>query len=941
MLPPLPVKSTPHQPGPAPRRFRIRPVIFGCVAGAFVLFGAAAALTSGYYYTHYRDRAAQYDLSKIGDLPERSRVFDTNGEFYSFFGGENRLVVPLDRISPHFVQALLAREDSRFWEHHGVDPRGIARAALANARAGGTRQGASTITQQLARNACGLGERTFDRKALEAALARRIEDKYTKQQILELYANRIYFGSGFYGVESAARGYFGKPAADLTLGEGAALAALIRNPNRLSPSRNLDGATQARDEVLDRMAKLQMISANDREAARAQPLKVSGPGNIRVTDDDVMDAVSRELATLLAPETIDYGGLKITMTIDPGLQKLAQTAADRRLSEIEEQKGFPHPRKQDFVAGEESGKEKPTDYLQAAVVMIDNRTGAIRAAVGGRDYRQSKYQRALVAKRQIGSTFKPFVYATAFDRGLLPGTAIDDSKIAPGEFSDLPKKWSPENSDGEYGGFQPASLGLIKSRNTMSVRVGEYASLGRVREVARRAGLGEDIPALPVVFLGAFESTARDVTAAYTIFPNRGVYRAPYLISKVEDQSGHVLWKAKSTEEQVISRESAWMTSSILQQVMKTGTASKATALGWKKVSGGKTGTTNDFFDAWFVGYTSSMTCGVWVGMDQPQTIMEKGYGSALALPIWTDIMRQLPEKDYPAESMGADLPFRRATLCSASGELATPACHAQHCAYDMDLPTSRVPAKSCHVHREAPAPLVAAMPLPATPVPAVVPATPAPSVSVQSARVQTTAPVGVAHAPLPPPSPVVSTMPVHTPSALPAEVLPPPARALPPDRRSVPPPVVVQHAPVSALPVPRKPTTIDIAGEQASVPDGSRRSPVATRNVPPPVNASPESEQPSRSARSVASATSSGTRVEVRRAIPVAAETPSVPPPPVASGPAEDAPAANEQRIVEQLPDGRTRITTIRRVRGGAKAQSAPPKHVEAARKQERERED
>lgn len=678
-----------------------------------VTFFLIAALVSGFViYSRYEERAEQFDLTHLDQVSERSEVYDGNGEFYGYFGGQNRLVVSLDQVAPSFIKALVAREDSRFWQHSGVDFKGVARALVANLRARDTRQGGSTITQQLARNACGLSGRSIDRKALEAMLARRIEASFTKEQILTLYVNRIYFGAGFYGIEAASRGYFGKPASQLTLGESATLAALICSPNRFSPARDLAAAVEQRDTVLDRMLELQMISGEERAAAKAQQLHLAKGEALHVTDDAVMDAVQRDLAGILAPETLERGGLRVHMTIDPQLQRLAEAAADRRLSQIEAAKGYPHPRKADYIPAPAGEDERPTEYLQAAVVIIENATGAIRAAVPGRDYSQSKYSRALVSRRQLGSTFKPFVYAAAYDHGLLPVSLVDDGKIASGEFRDISAKWSPANSDGEYGGPQPAAFGLLKSRNTMSVRVGEFVGLPRVRQLAKSLSLAEEIPDFPVVFLGAFEATVRDVTAAYTVFPNLGTYRPPFLIAKIEDHDGQTLWKHAAAERQVVSAESAHMVSSTLGEVMKTGTAAKAASLGWKKKGAGKTGTTNDFFDAWFVGYTSSLTCGVWVGLDKPQTIMEKGYGSALALPVWVDVMQQVPENKYPAGPFRPPGQLTKAALCSISGARATSACIANHLAYEMELPASRVPTQFCRTHPE-PAPQIVSYDLP------------------------------------------------------------------------------------------------------------------------------------------------------------------------------------------------------------------------------------
>jgi penicillin-binding protein 1A len=727
----------------------------------------AGAIAGLLIWRDYEKRADGFDLSKIGEVPQRSAVYDINGELYSYLNGENRLVVPLDSVSRWFVQALLAREDSRFWEHQGVDYMGIARAMVTNLRSGDVKQGASTITQQLARNALELSGKNYDRKALEAALARRIERTFSKKEVLELYVNRIYFGSGFYGIETASRGYFGKSASELDLGESAILAGLIRSPNRFSPRNNLEAALGERDTVLGRMRELNMIADTDVEAARTAKVVINHQTPLRYQEDYVMDAVTRELEQLLDRDVIEFGGLRIFTTIDPALQKLALEAADRQLTKIEEQKNYPHPRKADYqpsVAGE---PEKPTDYLQAAVVAVDNRTGAVRAIVGGRDYSHSKYSRALLSKRQIGSTFKPFVYAAAFERGLLPGHLISDDKIEPSDIRTVSNKdWSPVNSDGDYLGLQPAAVGLIRSRNTMTVRVGEFAGMKSVHQLAKQVGIGESMLELPVSYLGAFETNLKDLTASYTTFANLGVYHSPYLIARVEDGNGGVVFSKENMDKRVLPQEVAWMTSAILQHVMQSGTAAKAKQLGWKKHAGGKTGTTNDFHDAWFVGYTTSLTCGVWVGMDKPQTIMEKGYGSALALPIWVDFMNQVPEKTYPATAFEAPFQVVKLKMCSSSGARATTQCELAKTTYESSFPVNRVPREICTVH-VAPPPMYSYQTTPPASDPfyprtfagsaPVAPTSPTPPASTPSTPVQSGA--GYVQAqpqPTPPPARVV-----------------------------------------------------------------------------------------------------------------------------------------------------------------------------------------
>ena len=290
-------------------------------------------------------------------------------------------------------------------------------------------------------------------------------------------------------------------------------------------------------------------------------------------------------------------------------------------------------------------------YLEGAVVVIDNASGGIRALVGGRDYAQSKFNRALApANRQVGSAFKPFVYAIAFSHGLLPGAAISDGPIQPGEI-DGAGNWSPANSDGTYGGTMPCSYGLVHSRNTMSVRVGQFAGLDAVQKVANDLGIAQNIPHGPASYIGSFESNLKDLTSAYTVFPNDGVRRQAYIIERIDDQQHKPIYLAAHITSQAIDPGAAWMTSEVMENVLTKGTAASARSLGFRLPAAGKTGTTNDYKDAWFVGYTSTLTCGVWVGFDQPTTIVARGYGAALALPVWTQVMNKA-SRHYPAEPL-------------------------------------------------------------------------------------------------------------------------------------------------------------------------------------------------------------------------------------------------------------------------------------------------
>src|SRR5438876_8292087 len=660
------------------------------------LLGLLVASGLGVFF-FYGAWAGTFDMKKVGEMPERNTVFDVDGKIYSRLAGANRLKVSLDQVSPLFTNAVLAREDTRFYQHGGIDWRGILRALVHDILSGSAKEGASSITQQLARNSLPLGGRTISRKLLEAMVALRVERDFTKQQILELYVNRIYFGSGCYGVETASQAYFGKSASQLNLPEAALLAGLIRSPNRFSPLKNPEGAAIQRNAVLDRMVELKRISAAQAEPAKIAKVTSHPKRLLQIQENYAMDAVQRDLNVLLTQDQIDNGGLFIYTTLDPVVQNAAQQALETQLTKIERQRNFHHPIKATYQPPE-NGEDSSMPYLEGAVVAIDNASGGIRALVGGRDYSQSKFNRALSpANRQVGSAFKPFVYTLAFTHGLLPGASISDGPIQPGEIEGA-GNWSPGNSDGTYGGVQPASYGLIHSRNTMSVRVGDFAGLDSVQKVATTLGLAQNVARGPAIYIGSFETNLKDLTAAYSAFPNSGIRKQAYIIERIDNQQPHPIYRAAHISTPALDPIPAGMTSQLMEEVLTQGTAASARSLGFSLPAAGKTGTNNDYKDAWFLGYTSTLTCGVWVGFDQPTTIIPHGYGAALALPVWTQVMNKAADHD-PAKPLEPTVPTTHATVCSISNQLATTGCMAAGTAYDIDLPSDKVPTTACQVH--------------------------------------------------------------------------------------------------------------------------------------------------------------------------------------------------------------------------------------------------
>src|SRR5881394_1052165 len=518
-------------------------------------------------FLFYGTWAQTFDMKNVGEMPERNTVYDVDGKIYSRLAGANRLKVSLNEVSPFFITAVLAREDARFYEHKGIDWRGILRALVRDISSGSAKEGASSITQQLARNSLPLGGRTLSRKLLEAMVALRIEKDFTKQQILEAYVNRIYFGAGCYGVQTASLAYFGKDAAKLNLSESAILAGLIRSPNRFSPLKNPEGAAIQRDTVLDRLVELKKISPAEAQEAKLTKVASHPKRMPLIQENYAMDAVQRDLNLLLKPEQIDAGGLFIYTTLDPTVQNAATQAIETQLAKIEHQSGYKHPLKANYRPPEE-GEDSAMPYLQGALVAIDNESGGIRALVGGRDYAQSKFNRALApANRQIGSSFKPFVYTVAFMHGLLPGAAVSDGPIEPGEIQGA-GSWAPGNSDGTYGGVQPVSYGLIHSRNTMSVRVGELAGLDNIQKIAMTLGLSQNVPHGPAIYIGSFETDLKDLTAAYTVFPNAGVRKQAYIIERIDDAEHQPVYRASHIAAPALDPSAAWMTSQLMEEVL-------------------------------------------------------------------------------------------------------------------------------------------------------------------------------------------------------------------------------------------------------------------------------------------------------------------------------------------------------------------------------------
>ncbi len=639
----------------------------------------------------YGALARQYDLESLGRMPARSEVYDARGGLLGRLHGEDRRVVPLGEVAPDFIKALLAREDSRFYEHGGVDFVGVVRALVRTLQDPKVRQGASTITMQLARNSFDLTrEKSLHRKLLEIAITRRIESQRSKEQILELYVNRIFFGTGLCGVERAAEGYFGKSARAMTLDEAAMLAAIIRGPNAFSPFRHYEVALSGRDMVLDRMVATGVLSAGSAAAAKAVKTKVLAAPKAP-PDSWALDAVRRDLEKLLDRGEVEDGGLKIYTTLEPELQRAAEESLHRRLGAVEKGSGYGRQTWALYERMVQRGLAVEPEYLQGAVVLLENHTGAIRAAVGGRDIRHSGYNRAVQSRRQAGSAFAPLVYAAAVEHGgLLPEQLISDGALLPGEVE------GAAGADGRLAGWQPAWWGLAKSRRAMAVRVGERVGVAAVEQLAEQAGLSDVGGDSPELYLGKVGTTLESLTSALSLLGNGGVRCRPFLIDRIETGEGALVYRSGVISYEVLSPGSAWLTTRMMEKVLAPGGAAEGVrGLGVRGVVAGQAGTAEEDGGAWFIGYSPALACGVWVGLDEPGGKLQAGEGSRVAVPVWAEVMARGPALGYAAGgAWGSPGPMGRARVCRISGLLGSPGCGGE--AGEVDLPASHVPREVC-----------------------------------------------------------------------------------------------------------------------------------------------------------------------------------------------------------------------------------------------------
>jgi len=600
-------------------------------------------------------------IAEVGAMSHATTIYDAHDRPVFAIFTEQRIAVPLSRVSPHLIAAIVALEDQRFFDHGGVDVIRIAGAAWQNLRNGWGSQGGSTITQQLARASFLTREKTLRRKLREVMLAARLERAFTKRQILEIYLNKVYFGSGLYGVEAASLGYFGKHAADLDVAEAALLAGVVKAPATYDPTVSLERALRRRHVALAAMRATGVLDEAAFREATARDVHLRDALN---RDERVgqyfKEEVRKRLVEQFGWDRVYEGGLRVYTTLDLELQRTAEAEVVRAADEI--------ARRQRSSAGQGEGP-------QAALVALDPRTGAVRAMVGGRRYDVSAFNRVTQARRQAGSAFKPFVYAAALERGYSPASRI---AALEGPIMTLEGPWVPDDHGPD--GVMSMRSALRHSSNRAAVRLLQEIGIPTALHAAARFGL-ESVPAVWSLALGSGEVTLLAMTAAYAAFANEGRRPAPYLIRRVENAQHEVMFTAHPSGQRAVSEATAFLMTSMLSDIVNGGTGWQARRAGFTRPAAGKTGTTNDYRDAWFIGYTPHLATGVWVGYDQPRTIIARGYAATVAVPLWGRFMARATAA-MPRAAFARPATVTSASICQLSGKLATDACRG---AYRVD----------------------------------------------------------------------------------------------------------------------------------------------------------------------------------------------------------------------------------------------------------------
>ncbi len=657
-----------------------------------------------------------------------TRVHDSKGTVIAELSIEKRALLPLSKIPVDLQNAAIAVEDDAFFKHWGISPKGILRSSIRNLIARRVVQGASTITQQLAKQIFLKPERKLTRKVREVLLALQIERNFSKAEILQLYLNQVYFGEGAYGAQAAARNYFGKDTSEMTLAECALLAGLIRAPRANSPFFKPENARKRRSVVLQRMLDEKLVTLAEADAANAQPIPLVKPLGFDSQAPFFVEHVRRRVERKYGTAAVWRGGMNIYTTLDLDMQKKAEEIMERALTDFDVKAQAEHEKKiADLLAtGEPLPPEistAPLAKVQGAFVVIDIKTGAVRAMIGGRD---SQFNRVVQARRQPGSTFKPFVWAAALGSGLTAASMVDDTplafyfdgrdwrllegatdqysiNLATQPFAASPdfKIWVPGNYDGKFMGRVTLRRALASSRNISSINLITQVGPPLVVELARRAGIRSELEPAPALGLGASVVTPLEMTSAFGTFANGGIAVTPYTLERAEDASGKQLESHLPSEREAMTPQLAYLVVNLMKGVVQNGTGSRARSLG--RPLGGKTGTSNDNRDAWFIGFTPDLVAGAWMGYDDFTSLGRKDWtGGSTVAPWWTEIMGEIL-KDYPKRDFPAPSGIVFATIDKTQGLLYTPACPKENKLLEA-FAAGNEPKEYCDPNRLAPA---------------------------------------------------------------------------------------------------------------------------------------------------------------------------------------------------------------------------------------------
>jgi penicillin-binding protein 1A len=632
---------------------------------------------------------------------QTSKLYAVDGRFVAELGLERRTLVKIDEI-PRIVQdAFVSTEDKRFYSHAGIDWH-RATGVILRSPIYGFSQGFSTITMQLARNVFPekiSREKSLVRKLKEAKVARQIEAKYDKKKILELYLNQIDLGHGAYGVETASQRYFGKSVRDLNLAEAATLAALPKAPARYNPVRYPERAIQRRNTVIGLMRDAGRVSEADASRARAYPLQLADKSITGETAPYFVEWVRQQLDAQFGKQLYEQG-LRVYTTLDLDVQNAAERALERQVRAIEAGRFGPykHETFEHYIAKREGDVGSGTSpYLQSAFLALDPRNGAVRAMIGGRDFDDSKFNRSVQALRQPGSAFKPIVYSAAVQNGRPASYIVNDSPLVlqvPGQ-----PEWGPQNYDLQFLGGIPMRQSLYQSRNVSTIRLGMELGEQTIINEARNFGITTPIPPYPSIHIGAADVYPIEIISAYTAFANLGVRATPNAILRVENQKNEILWQPTPTRTQVLSPEEAWLMVDMMKDVNRRGSAAGSVwGAGFHYPSGGKTGTTNDGTNVWFIGFTADLVAGAWMGFDRPKKIKDNAQGGVLAAPAWTAFMTEVYRRKPPPPDWPKPISIVTREIDVGSGLLQTPYCPRSSVTSEFYI-SGTEPTRDCDKH--------------------------------------------------------------------------------------------------------------------------------------------------------------------------------------------------------------------------------------------------